>query len=208
MTFVSWRHRVPEERSGEILFVLLWTHNKENEICACSLVGDVLQDLDQEPVVKQLTLDPVQIKDDHFSQPLDGSDSSRGAMNFPIPEVRYLIKEISVIWHLYGGKDFGSATFTASPTRSRGWGWKSAHPVLNVLKRKQIYLIFYYFCPPYRSTPHSSPSQTPVRQVKALGRAGGGKGRNPDILMEIQLSKVIFFTWRECLFIVHSYRLH
>lgn len=89
----------------------------------CWLTGKqyVLQDLDQEPVVKQLTLDPVEIKDDHFSHPLDGSDSSRGAMNFPIPEVRYLIKEISVIWHLYGGKDFGSATFTASPTRS--WGW-------------------------------------------------------------------------------------
>uniref|UniRef100_A0A3Q3QAH3 Autophagy related 2B n=1 Tax=Monopterus albus TaxID=43700 RepID=A0A3Q3QAH3_MONAL len=116
----------------------------------------------EEPVVKQLTSDPVEIKDDHFSQPLDGSDSSRGAMNFPIPEVRYLIKEISVIWHLYGGKDFGSATFTASPARSRG------------------------------ATPRSSPSQTPVRQTKASGRAGGGKGRNPDVLMEIQLSKVRF----------------
>uniref|UniRef100_A0A4W6F0E6 Autophagy related 2B n=1 Tax=Lates calcarifer TaxID=8187 RepID=A0A4W6F0E6_LATCA len=116
----------------------------------------------EEPVVKLLTSDPVEIKDDHFSQPLDGSDSSRGAMNFPIPEVRYLIKEISVIWHLYGGKDFGGATFTASPARSRG------------------------------STPHSSPSQTPVRQAKASGRAGGGKGRNPDVLMEIQLSKVRF----------------
>lgn len=80
----------------------------------------VFQDSDQEPVVKQLTSDPVEIKDDHFSQPLDGSDCSRGAMNFPIPEVRYLIKEISAIWHLYGGKDFGSATFTASPARSRG----------------------------------------------------------------------------------------
>ncbi|XP_017272088.1 autophagy-related protein 2 homolog B isoform X2 [Kryptolebias marmoratus] len=115
---------------------------------------------DQEPVVKQLTSDPVEIKDDHFSQPLEGSDSSRGAMNFPIPEVRYLIREISVIWHLYGGKDFGSAVCTVSPARSRG------------------------------STPHSSPSQTPVRQVKTSGRAGGGRGRNPDVLMEIQLSKV------------------
>uniref|UniRef100_A0A665UW15 Autophagy related 2B n=1 Tax=Echeneis naucrates TaxID=173247 RepID=A0A665UW15_ECHNA len=120
------------------------------------------QDRDQEPMVKQLTSDPVQIKDDHFSQPVDGSDSSRGAVNFPIPEVRYLIKEISVIWHLYGGKDFGSATFTASPARSRG------------------------------STPYSSPSQTPVRQAKVSGRAGGGKGRNPDVLMEIQLSKLRF----------------
>uniref|UniRef100_A0A3Q3ERI5 Autophagy related 2B n=1 Tax=Kryptolebias marmoratus TaxID=37003 RepID=A0A3Q3ERI5_KRYMA len=114
----------------------------------------------EEPVVKQLTSDPVEIKDDHFSQPLEGSDSSRGAMNFPIPEVRYLIREISVIWHLYGGKDFGSAVCTVSPARSRG------------------------------STPHSSPSQTPVRQVKTSGRAGGGRGRNPDVLMEIQLSKV------------------
>uniref|UniRef100_A0A3Q3L1L7 Autophagy related 2B n=1 Tax=Mastacembelus armatus TaxID=205130 RepID=A0A3Q3L1L7_9TELE len=116
----------------------------------------------EEPVVKQLTSDPVEIKDDHFSQPLDGSESSRGGVNFPVPEVRYLIKEISVIWHLYGGKDFGSATFTASPARSRG------------------------------TTPHSSPSQTPVRQAKASGRAAGGKGRNPDVLMEIQLSKVKF----------------
>lgn len=81
----------------------------------------VCQDVDQEPVVKQLTSDPVKIKDDHFSHPLQGSESNRAALNFPVPEVRYLIKEISVIWHLYGGKDFGIATFTASPARSRGW---------------------------------------------------------------------------------------
>ncbi|XP_061598995.1 autophagy-related protein 2 homolog B-like [Cololabis saira] len=120
------------------------------------------EDQDHEPVVKLLTTDPVEIKNNHFSQPLEGGDSSRGALNFPVPEVRYLIKEISVIWHLYGGKDFGSAVCTASPARSRG------------------------------STPHSSPSQTPARQARALGRAGGGRGRNPDVLMEIQFSKVRF----------------
>lgn len=81
----------------------------------------VWQDVDQEPVVKQLTSEPVKIKDDHFSHPLQGSDSNRAALNFPVPEVRYLVKEISVIWHLYGGKDFGIAAFTASPSRSRGW---------------------------------------------------------------------------------------
>lgn len=80
----------------------------------------VFQDRDQEPVVKQLTSEPVEIKDDHFSQPVDGSDYGRVGMNFPIPEVRYLIKEISVVWHLYGGKDFGGVAFTASPARSRG----------------------------------------------------------------------------------------
>uniref|UniRef100_A0A7N8X5K0 Autophagy related 2B n=1 Tax=Mastacembelus armatus TaxID=205130 RepID=A0A7N8X5K0_9TELE len=120
-----------------------------DDFCILETPGSKGEDRDQEPVVKQLTSDPVEIKDDHFSQPLDGSESSRGGVNFPVPEVRYLIKEISVIWHLYGGKDFGSATFTASPARSRG-------------------------------------------QAKASGRAAGGKGRNPDVLMEIQLSKVKF----------------
>uniref|UniRef100_A0A673BBH7 Autophagy related 2B n=1 Tax=Sphaeramia orbicularis TaxID=375764 RepID=A0A673BBH7_9TELE len=134
-----------------------------DDFCILETPGSRGEDRDQEPVVKHLTSDPVEIKDDHFSHPMEGSDSSRGTLNFPIPEVRYLIKEISVIWHLYGGKDFGSATFTL--------------------------FFFLLLC---RSTPHSSPSQTPVRQARGSGRAGGGKGRNPDVLMEIQLSKLRF----------------
>lgn len=120
-TFVSWRHQVPEERSEHTHSRSYDSYDNKTEY-QYWLIGKhyVFQDLDQEPVVKQLTSDPVEIKDDYFSQPLDGSDSSRGAMNFPIPEVRYLIKEISVVWHLYGGKDFGSVIFTASPARSRG----------------------------------------------------------------------------------------
>lgn len=157
----------------------------------------MFQDRDQEPVVKQLTSDPVEIKDNHFSQPLERSDSSRGAMNFPIPEVRYLIKEISVIWHLYGGKDFGSAPSTASPARSRGWAVNclSVYTAFEYAQTDSDYLSFSSLL--WRSTPHSSPSQTPIRQAKASGRAGGGKGRNPDVLMEIQLSKakLLFTLW-------------
>ncbi|XP_020356756.1 autophagy-related protein 2 homolog B [Oncorhynchus kisutch] len=133
-----------------------------DDFCILETPGSRADDRDEEPVVNKLIPDSIEIKDDHFGLPLDSSDSSRGALNFPVPELRYLIREISVIWHLYGGKDFGSSTFTSSPARS--WG----------------------------CTPHSSPSQTPVRQGRGGGRAGGGRGRNPDVLMEIQLSKVRF----------------
>ncbi|XP_077587556.1 autophagy-related protein 2 homolog B isoform X1 [Stigmatopora nigra] len=133
-----------------------------DDFCILETPGSRAEDVDQEPIVKLLISEPVQIKYDHFSQPLDGGNATRGALNFPVPEVRYVIKEISVVWHLYGGKDFGSVTFSASPTRSRG------------------------------TTPQSSPSQTPVRQGRVSRRTGGGKGRNPDVLMEIQLSKVRF----------------
>lgn len=146
MTSVSWRHLVPEERLG---FTLVWIHNKhwnKTEIIFW-LIGEqrVFQDLDQEPVVKQLTSDPVEIKNDHFSRPLDGTDSTHGAMNFPIPEVRYLIKEISVIWHLYGGKDFGSAAFTASPPRSRRWASSSSSVDSFSCVQKKTNLFFLFF---------------------------------------------------------------
>lgn len=132
-----------------------------DDFCILDTPGSRAEGCDQEPIVKQLCPGPVEIKEDHFSQPLEGS-GNRGGLNFPIPEARYLIKEISLVWHLYGGKDFGNPAFLASPARSRG------------------------------STPHSSPSQTPVRQSRSSGKTGGGKGRNPDVLMEIQLSKVRF----------------
>lgn len=69
---------------------------------------------------------------------------------------------------------------------------------LNKLHRKQFYL-FYLLLLHFRSTPHSSPSQTPVRQVKSSSRTRGGRGRNTDVLMEIQLSKVSLFTCNKCL---------
>ncbi|KAI2654597.1 hypothetical protein H4Q32_011359 [Labeo rohita] len=117
---------------------------------------------DEEPVVKKLISEPILVREEHFSVPLEGSSSNRGPLHFPVPEIRYLVKEISVVWHLYGGKDFGGGALSSSPARSRG------------------------------CTPHSSPSQTPVKQVRRGSRAGGGWGRNPDVLMEIQLSKVRF----------------
>lgn len=70
------------------------------------------------------------------------------------------------------------------------------------INRVAVNTLFYRYlslrlptAPSCRCTPLSSPSQTPVRQARAAGRAGGGKGRNPDVLMEIQLSKV------KCIFV-------
>ncbi|XP_066550604.1 autophagy-related protein 2 homolog B isoform X1 [Amia ocellicauda] len=135
---------------------------ESDDFCILDTPGTGALDRDEEPVVNLLTSDSVQIKENHFSLPLGRTDSNKAPLHFPVPEIRYLIKEISIVWHLYGGKDFGMGPFILSPAKSR-------------------------VC-----TPHSSPSQTPVRQGRSSGRIGGGKGRNPDVLIEIQLSKVKF----------------
>uniref|UniRef100_A0A8C1PB08 Autophagy related 2B n=1 Tax=Cyprinus carpio TaxID=7962 RepID=A0A8C1PB08_CYPCA len=124
-----------------------------DDFCILDTPGSRIPEKDEEPVVKKLISEPILVREEHFSVPLEGSSSNRGPLHFPVPEIRYLIKEISVVWHLYGGKDF---------------------------------------CGGALCTPHSSPSQTPVKQVRRGSRAGGGWGRNPDVLMEIQLSKVRF----------------
>uniref|UniRef100_A0A8C2EPM9 Autophagy related 2B n=1 Tax=Cyprinus carpio TaxID=7962 RepID=A0A8C2EPM9_CYPCA len=133
-----------------------------DDFCILDTPGSRIPEKDEEPVVKKLISEPILVREEHFSVPLEGSSSNRGPLHFPVPEIRYLIKEISVVWHLYGGKDFCGGALSSSPARSRG------------------------------CTPHSSPSQTPVKQVRRGSRAGGGWGRNPDVLMEIQLSKVRF----------------
>ncbi|XP_062863124.1 autophagy-related protein 2 homolog B isoform X2 [Trichomycterus rosablanca] len=138
------------------------THHESDDFCILDSPGLRALERDEEPVVQKYTTDPIVVLENHFSEPMEGSSSSRGPLNLPVPEVRYLVKEISVVWHLYGGKDFSSGLLSSSPARSRG------------------------------CTPYSSPSQTPVRQARRGSRSGGGWGRNLDVLMEIQLSKVRF----------------
>uniref|UniRef100_A0A8C1FWK0 Autophagy related 2B n=1 Tax=Cyprinus carpio TaxID=7962 RepID=A0A8C1FWK0_CYPCA len=133
-----------------------------DDFCILDTPGSRILEKDEEPVVKKLISEPILVREEHFSVPLEGSSSTRGPLHFPVPEIRYLVKEISVVWHLYGGKDF-------------------VGPLLIHASYKNC------MC-----TPHSSPSQTPVKQVRRGSRAGGGWGRNPDVLMEIQLSKVRF----------------
>ncbi|GCC38375.1 hypothetical protein chiPu_0016889 [Chiloscyllium punctatum] len=120
-----------------------------------------------EPVVRMLYSGPILIKDDYFSQPVKKLDTSKSPLHLPVPEIRYVVKEISVVWHLYGGRDFGTALSARSPVKSITP--KSAS-----------------------SSCQGSPSQSSARHGRSARRIQGGPGRNHDVLMEIQFSKVKF----------------
>uniref|UniRef100_A0A6J0TYM4 Autophagy-related protein 2 homolog B isoform X1 n=1 Tax=Pogona vitticeps TaxID=103695 RepID=A0A6J0TYM4_9SAUR len=132
--------------------------SENDDFCILFAPKAAVSEKEEEPVVKTFVADAILIKDNHFSLPVKRADTSKGTLRFPIPLIRYVVKEISIIWHLYGGRDFGNIPPT-SPAKS--------------------YI-----------SPQSSPSHTPTRHGRST--ACGGKGRNPDFLMEIQLSKVKF----------------
>uniref|UniRef100_A0A8D0C9M2 Autophagy related 2B n=1 Tax=Salvator merianae TaxID=96440 RepID=A0A8D0C9M2_SALMN len=132
--------------------------SENDDFCILFAPKAVVSDKEEEPVVKTMVDDAILIKENHFSLPVRKADTSKSPLRFPVPLVRYVVKEISLVWHLYGGRDFGNIPPT-SPAKS--------------------YI-----------SPQSSPSHTPTKHGRTT--ACGGKGRNPDFLMEIQLSKVKF----------------
>ncbi|XP_063804513.1 autophagy-related protein 2 homolog B isoform X1 [Pseudophryne corroboree] len=132
---------------------------ESDDFCILYAPKTSVSEKDEEPRVRKLVHDAILIKENYFISPERKADTSKAPLHFPVPIVRYVVKEVSLVWHLYGGKDFGSSHPSTSPAK-------------------------------HYMSPHSSPSTTPTRRASSLVR--GGRGRNQDLLMEIQLTKVKF----------------
>ncbi|XP_062051867.1 autophagy-related protein 2 homolog A isoform X3 [Lepus europaeus] len=131
-----------------------------DEFCILDAPGLGIPPRDGEPVVTQLHPGPIVVQDGHFSRPLGSTDLLRAPAHFPVPSSRVVLREVSLVWHLYGGRDFGP------------------HPG----HRARVGL-------PGRGSP--SRCSGPNRPQNTW-RTQGGSGRQHQVLMEIQLSKVSF----------------
>uniref|UniRef100_A0A4W4GDZ6 Autophagy related 2A n=1 Tax=Electrophorus electricus TaxID=8005 RepID=A0A4W4GDZ6_ELEEL len=139
-----------------------------DDFCILEAPGMGIPPKDGEPVVTVLCQGPIKVREGYFSRPRGSSDLLRAPAHFPVPQSRVVLREVSVVWHLYGGKDFGGkpiSTLTQHSHRGR-----SAPPGARGS--------------PSRSAGSSRP-QNSWRWV-------GGNGRQHSLLMEIQLTKVSF----------------
>uniref|UniRef100_A0A665XFJ7 Autophagy related 2A n=1 Tax=Echeneis naucrates TaxID=173247 RepID=A0A665XFJ7_ECHNA len=131
-----------------------------DDFCILEAPGMGIPPRDGEPVVTVLSQKPIRVKDSHFSRPRGSSDLLRAPSRFPVPQSRVVLREISVVWHLYGGKDFGGKPMSIH-ARSVSAGVRGS---------------------PSRSATSSRPQNS--------WRWAGGSGRQHTLLMEIQLTKV------------------
>ncbi|KAJ1106499.1 hypothetical protein NDU88_003900 [Pleurodeles waltl] len=137
-----------------------------DDFCILDAPGMGIPPKDGEPVVAKLVEGPIIVKDGHFSRPLGSTDLLKAPARFPVPEIRIMLREISVVWHLYGGRDFG----ISRPSSAHSPRLKSGS-----------------------ASNRNSPSRSPItNRPQNTWRAQGGTGRIHDILMEIQLTKVSF----------------
>ncbi|XP_055987729.1 autophagy-related protein 2 homolog A [Sorex fumeus] len=111
-----------EEADGDTL--------DSDEFCILDAPGLGIPPRDGEPVVTQLQPGPIVVQDGHFSRPLGSTDLLRAPAHFPMPCTRVALREVSLVWHLYGGRDFGAhpshrtrvglGAHRGSPSRSSG----------------------------------------------------------------------------------------
>lgn len=67
------------------------------------------QPRDGEPKVRMLTEESISVIDNHFAMPLGKTDQLKAPENFPLAVYRYTLREMSLVWHMYGGNDFSSS---------------------------------------------------------------------------------------------------
>lgn len=156
-----------------------------------------------EPQVRILTRDPISIVDNHFTIPLGKVDQLKAPKNFPVPESKYTLQELTLVWHIYGGSDFRSSSGASSHSRhvtisdSNG----NSDTVVgrqspNILSEPTVTVRGGEVC---YSTRHTSPTafkksppQSPQLMSQQVWQAKGGPGRKHDTLMELHLNKVRF----------------
>ena len=66
----------------------------------------ILKPRDGEPSIKCLTSEPIRVTDNHFGMPVGKTDQLQPPEHFPQAVYRYTIKEMSLVWYMYGGADF------------------------------------------------------------------------------------------------------
>ena len=112
-------------------------------------------------------------------------DQLQRPRHFPEPVTAYTVRELSITWHLYGGRDFPPKSPSSSP--------RLQHAVLSSVGGKKLLSA----SPPsqrVKGTGSGSRKGKTSRRGREQETSGwklvGGAGRDHSVLMEVELSKV------------------
>ncbi|XP_045166071.2 autophagy-related protein 2 homolog A-like [Mercenaria mercenaria] len=134
---------------------------------------------DGEPAIRVLVTAPVEIKDNHFSKPIGRTDLLKAPENFPQAESRYTLKELTLVWYIYGGSDLTEVDRVVSDRASTEVNYREGMSVS------------FHRGSPDRWSGHAGGREVPLIPRETL-LTKGGPGRNHCQCMELQLTKVRF----------------
>lgn len=73
------------------------------------------------PEIRALIPEPILVMENHFAIPHGKADLLKPPKHYPVPLMRYTLREMSVVWHMYGGHDFGPSkgAVASQPVKKR-----------------------------------------------------------------------------------------
>ena len=129
----------------------------------------------------EVSNDPLMIVDNHFCLPSSSSnDLLRTPNNFPMPEQRYTLCEMTFTWHLYGGNDFSSAPPVSASTSSAAEGTNANRTAMSDTYRQGV----------FNANESCRLQQVKKPKDKLTWKSMGGSNRNHEVLVEMQFAKV------------------
>ncbi|VVC35435.1 Vacuolar protein sorting-associated protein 13, N-terminal domain,Vacuolar protein sorting-associated [Cinara cedri] len=154
------------------------------------------------PEVRILTDTQICLVNNYFKAPVGKIDMLQAPKEYPIPVVRYTLREMTLIWHIYGGTDFSPKTAHNELTKHVNIvsETNSCPTSPNTLRPS---LSRYYSQTNINSqkNPNSNKGSAKISQARTRfccsvlptsWQAKGGAGRQHHVLMQLQLNKVRF----------------
>ncbi|XP_054715680.1 autophagy-related protein 2 homolog B-like [Uloborus diversus] len=162
-----------------------------------------------EPQIRMLTDQPIKIIENHFAIPPGKSDDLKAPEHYPDPVILVALREMCLIWHIYGGSDFKQKeklkkkiTFSKTDTVYRSdneEGYQDAKDVsidgtnsavsfckvTRVAKNSDENALLF-------SMEHVTLEDNKKTNTTEVWLHKGGPCRSHDVLMELQLNKVQF----------------
>ncbi|XP_012275672.1 autophagy-related protein 2 homolog B isoform X2 [Orussus abietinus] len=146
------------------------------------------------PEVRWLCQESLRIVDNHFSVPLGKIDLLKAPKHFPLPVLRYTLCEMTLVWHIYGGKDFGKPRSALKKHVTIDESGQHCDAQIKLRSPTAISEISFSKNSPnevrFGSVPNSP--RIKARETTPEWYMMGGPGRQHDVLMEFQLNKVRF----------------
>ncbi|XP_053986087.1 autophagy-related protein 2 homolog B isoform X1 [Hylaeus volcanicus] len=146
------------------------------------------------PEVRWLCQESLRIVDNYFSIPLGKPDLLKAPRHFPSPILRYTLCEMTLIWHMYGGRDFESSPPTIKKHVSINDNKNLPNATIQERSRSPWYDGVSFNESNMNEVHFGSIPNSPRGKSKETSEwhTLGGPGRRHDVLMEIELTKVRF----------------
>jgi autophagy-related protein 2 len=123
------------------------------------------------PEIKWLTDEPVRIVENHFGVPSEKRDPLKTPTTFPVPTKKYTLCEMSILWSMYGGNDFGPAKAETKKMVNFSDANFNDTVTFSKLRKEQVVM---------------------GSDNKRDKRDHGGPNRNHDVHVKVRLNKIRF----------------